>query len=338
MRMIHPAVDGRPMASIGPWFDVEYVNEWLHGCTTASWSTTPGVTHSALRQGAPVTLLDAGWPVWKGTLTEPGSDGQLHAIGLWAQGQNVAAIDADGNATSIPDVAIDAAINRGAVSWRRPVSLSTTAVITNNDAPADLMLADLLDKWAEGVGKRWGVDGRGEVYASGHPASSSWMVVPGFAPLTPADDEFVTALIGEYSTGADTSSTVRVDDPLAQQQFGVRERVVDLTDRGIIDSAAATTILQAMLDAGASRMGWAQAIEVAPGQLTTLGGTPGMSVTPGEGVKIVGAYDPSWTAVPDNYTDITADKVTRRADGTVLIEPAGLVARTLASVLGQALS
>jgi hypothetical protein len=149
----------RWLTQIGAWTDLRYTHEWPRGCSEASWRMTPDIFHPSLVSGALVEIFDTGVRIWRGRLNEPPSDGGFSANGSWAEASDLLAVDGSGNATKVPDTAIDAAISRGAVSWTRPASLSSaswgTAAVASE---APMKLLDLLDNAMQALGQRWWVD------------------------------------------------------------------------------------------------------------------------------------------------------------------------------------
>lgn len=333
--MIHPKVGGRWLREVGSWGDVEFTTS-LRGSDTAKWTMQSG-THPEVPRGSPVVLYKGATSLWAGTVTEPGTE-EFNCAGLWAQAIGAMALDGSGLASWVPDTAIDAAISRGAVTWTRTSSLSTSA-IPNDGKP--ISLATLLDTWADTTGVQWKVGPEGDVssYTIGGP---DWHVAPGVGRLSLADDSFATHLVGWYLVNTTpTYGVVTVGNAAAAAKWGRREEVVDLIPLGVISSGTATTTLTAMLANGAARLNYAEGLELGAGQLLNTGGGAAALevVSAGQVVRIHGIGDETDSSLLTTYTDITLG-TTRYVDGerTVSMTPRGMAPRDLKSVLTLAVT
>jgi hypothetical protein len=337
--MLHPRIDGVWMQRIAPFGGVSLVDSWPHGSESATWETEPGTTHPALRANAPVEIYDGGLVVWRGRLDEPDLDGTLSARGLWTYAQDVLALDSAGNATRIPDVAIDAAIARGALpGWQRRTSLSAVAWGSTTNDTGDMTLADLLDRWAAGAGKRWAVNAEGVVYAAADATAPSWHV-PGAAAgrgLSLAEDDFVTHLVGRYLSAANVVSTYTVGDEAAAERWGRKEEIVDLTPMGVIGPVTAQAQVEGMMNLVGGRLHFAEGIELTPAQITTPGGGPAAltQIRAGQVVRLFGVADRRRPTAFAAHTDFVIGKVSLTESArTVTLTPVDAAARTISEIL-----
>jgi hypothetical protein len=308
---------GTWLRAIGPFAEVSMTHAWPHGFEQTTWRMPKTLRHELLeRGGAKVEVFQDGIRRGIGKLAEPAADGQYVATGIWSQASGVWAVDGSGNATNVPDTAIDAAIARGALTWTRPASITA------------------------GLGKRWYVDADGAVRASADPTTPSY-VVPQVAAgrgLTLAEDDYYSHLVGTYLAAGPVYATVTYPPgpTEASVRWGYREASVDLTDMGVITSGTATTQLQARLALTGARLSFAEALQVGYGQITTPGGTPVPLATPqaGEMVRLMGVTDNSRPAGTAPYTDIVLGR-TAYSDGapTATLTPVNLAARSLEEVL-----
>jgi hypothetical protein len=346
-------VNGTWLTQIAGWSDLRYTHEWPRGCSETSWSMSPNVYHSSLFNGALVEVFDGGQRVWRGRLSEPPSDGAYAANGSWAEASDVLALDGSGNATKVPDTAIDAAISRGAVTWTRPSTLSSaswgTAAVAS-EAPMPLL--DLLDQAMASLGKRWWVDPDGAIRASADPTTPIYYVPQAAAGrgLTLADDAYFSHITGRYFSASATWATVTVGDDAAASKWRRKEAWVDLSGMGVISSGTATADLNNRLALSGARMGFGENLNLGYGQVTTPGGAVvplnmlratgrrteypfALGSSGGISIRLMGVYDR--TRVTGNpYTDITIAKSEfTEGASTVLLTPQGKAPRDLNEIL-----
>lgn len=337
---LHPKIEGVWARQIAAFGEVEIEHAWPHGNESASWAFPPGTSHKALHAGASVEIFDGGLRVWKGILQEPGLDGAMKARGLWSEGLDALAIDSVARFTTNPDYAVNDGIARGALTWKTTrggvQELPSAAIST--DANVILSVSGLLDAWAAKEGKRWGIDPDGNLRHYADPTTPSWHVPHAAAGrgLTPADDDFATHLYGIYNIGGDERGLVTVGDADAQTAYGRRvERTVDLTNLGPIPASQATTALQNTLALAATRLRFADGLDLTHGQITTPGGAPAplSQVRAGQVVRLHGVKDPRGVNGIRNYTDVLIGKSTFRTETqTLSIAPVNAAPRGLEGV------
>ncbi len=334
---LHPRVGGVWLTEIGPFGDVTYSENWLHGCESASWQMNPRTRHPALRPGAPVTIYEQSLPVWSGLLAEPGRDGSMDAAGLWTRGAGVLALDEFGGQTANPNVAAFWAIFRGAVPWARPYTITNTAV---GETDPQLTVNALLDRNAETSGVPWRVNHRGNIVESPPPAAPSWALLLAEDLWTTSSDDYVTHLNVYYQSGVGTFASfpwTTAEGIAAADRWGPVEAVLDLTseDRGlgIISLATAQSYATAKLAQTGPRQVLAEQFQLASGQLRTLGDSAAgwSGVHAGQGLRVWGMPDRS-KAVMTLHTDFTIGRVERTAT-TLTIAPQGLPPRNTRDVI-----
>lgn len=327
----------RWFADTGAFGELDWSTRNKGGCEAASWRVD-STRRLPYRPGDRVEILDQGFPVWAGSLLEPDGD-TLHARGLYYQASRAYALDGTNAATTDVDAAIyDAIVRRGLLDWRFPDSIFAGAF---GETEAPMRLSELLESWAESVGKVIRVDGRRNVVAASMPTVPRWHVTPGAGELSVAEDSYVTTIQGTYNdivTGL--PATVSATDADAAARFGPREELMDLTKAPLIGAAEATNILANRLAMGAARPGWANGLQLASWELTSPGGAPAnlRSVRGGDMIRILGQMDMTIATGPKPYIDVIADEVTY-VDGanTIDIKPVGYEARNLSDVLTLAL-
>lgn len=338
--MLSVKVGGTWLSSIAPYGPVT-VEFGLHGSEAASWEMDTYETHPLLRGNQSVVVYDGGFPIWAGNLVEPGSDGLYSARGLWRQAENAPAITAAGAPTMVADTAILAANSRGDISWTYTGSISATAWAGSTEPTT---LAQLLDGVAAELGTRWIVTPNYEIKMMADPVDPTWQVPYAVAGqgLTPAEDEFVTHLVGTYlvSTPPDTFSTETVGSAASAAVFGRRTRPVDLTPMGVITAARANAVLTGMFLQSGARMGWGESLSLSHGELVNTGGAPAAlaQVQSLQMVRLMGTVDMSRANLIRASTDLVI-ATSRYTDGSATIDltPLGYAPRTLSDVLEVAM-
>lgn len=326
------------LAQIGSYGPVT-VEYGLHGSEAASWEMSPTLRHSLLRGNQIVEVFDGGLCIWCGTLIEPGSDGQYAAKGLWHQAEATPALTTGGSFSTTPDAAITGASTRGDISWGYETSISATAWATAN---GELTLAEVLNGYAAEAGVRWVVSPNRVVSVVVDPTTPKWHVPHAVAGrgLTPADDEFVTHLVGRFLISAGVFDIVTVGSADAAAVFGRRPVPVDLIPLGFITSTRATSILTGMFLQAGARMGWSEGLDLTYGQITSPGATAAAlaQVQAGQMVRLSGTIDTSRAYRLPGSTDLVIE-TSRYTDGSgrIQLTPLGYAPRNLDEVLTAAL-
>lgn len=325
------------LTTIGPWGELKWSHSADGGCKEATWrmDLPPTFAHPSLIRGKTVRIKVGPSNVWSGVLTEPDASDSwtFTALGLSALGADYLALDAAGNTTTTPDVAIDQAISRG-LPWTRPTSISTAPVVVGDATAALNTVGDLLNAYATSVGVRWGVDGNGQVYKRADPTVPTWLLSPGAGRFGLADDEYASDLFIRYLSSGAGYATATVGDATARANFGRRERGVDATPLGLLTSTQAVAVGMGMVAKGSTRLGYTNGVTASKWQLTTPGGTPAClsDVKDGALVRMHGVLSEQGQPVP--FVDFVIGETSYEAGADVIgLNPVGLVARDLASVL-----
>lgn len=277
-------------------------------------------------------LMIGGSVLFTGSISDGdlSDEGSVTAIGLCRDAETIPALASSlTDTTSVPDTAVDTARTLG---WRvtRPASLSTAAVSSDDSMTST---ASLLETWSGDNGKRWYVDPDGAVRAATDPVTPELYVVPGVGELPWTTERQATKLVGSWinSSGATKVTVVGT---------GAQVRQVDLSNRGILTSTQATSILNQIL-ARSSSSGWTGGITLTAEQIITPGGNhPSLAhvarmVGRGVMVRLLGHRDPR----PDRFS-LATDVVIGQAiwnvdDGTIALTPVGAVARDFTSVVEE---
>lgn len=298
---------------------------WADGGTGAiSWAFSLSMRsqHQALRVGALVEVMVGCVPVATGLMTEPDrTTWECSAYGLASEARNYLALDGSGNATRNLATAIAQARASG---WQasNPSDILGTAA---GEASAPIALAELFDQWAEQLGRRWGVDGRGRLYFLEPPTTPTWLAAPESAAFGTTDEGAANTLKGRY-LNVFTSTNLT-----ATAGSGAPQAAVDLTDRGAMADADATAILNGMLirDRGPK---WTNGVTLTSDQLQTVGGTPAAlpAVRAGQMMRSLGLSN----AVQPLALDTVIGKTRYTAgEDVIYIEPVNTAPRSFVDVV-----
>lgn len=181
-------IGGIWLPSLGQWGGLQIEDRWPGGNYELRCTLDPKLArrHPAVVNDAPVFATVVG-PRWSGKLLEWDPEtGEIVSQGYYRQGDGAPALNSSGKTTTVPNHAVDKAIAAGWVQWVRPESLSSVAYSADDpsgDATAQVnALGSLLDEWAAGSGKRWGVDELRAVYAAVDPTTVTHLLVNVPAP------------------------------------------------------------------------------------------------------------------------------------------------------------
>lgn len=336
---LHPRIGNVWANDIGDFGDVTYTETFLHGCETAQWSMRPGTRHSALVSNAPVTIYEGPLPVWHGLVDQVGRDGTVTAYGAHTVGQGVLALDSGGLPTSNPNVAVAAAIARGAVPWKG----SHDWLAAVGEAEPGLTLSALLDRTAETYGYYWGVNHLGMIEGRYAATQPSWATAQADDLWTMSNDDYVTHLNVYYTSGVDTYVSyiyTTATASAASERWGRSEAYLDLRNHGIITLETANSLADAALAKTGPRMVLADSLTLAPGQLRTVGDQVAgwAGVHAGQGVRLWGVPDRSRVQL-SLHTDFTVGQLQRTASSLVLTPlgaPPSNVRDVIADIVGEA--
>lgn len=248
-------IGGVWLSSLGPWGNLKVEDRWPGGNWEISATVDARLSrhHPAIVNDAPVRL-SVGGDRWAGTLTEYDPEsGQLVAQGYVRQADGVPALNAAGMTTTTPNSGIDRGISSGWLGWRRPFSLSSVPYSASDaagDATAEVnSLGALLDEWAAGAGKRWGVDEQRIVDAAVDPTAVTHMLIN-----TPAPPQSVQRAAGTIVARWQNSSGVYATTIRGNLRPIV---TVDFTNAGPLTSTQVTARCDRILSAstGAATVG-----------------------------------------------------------------------------------
>jgi hypothetical protein len=322
------------LSSIAGWGELHIETRWAEGGSgpwEATWEMTlpPLYRPRGLTTDIPVTIYIGGEEIFSGRLPDTDWDaGEFSALGAVRDGEEALALAWGGATTSTPDTAIDAAILRGSANWVRRVSISATSIAAVDETDGLHFMQPLMDAYADGAGRRWGVNARREVFASVDPTAPAWYVMPGAGELGTSTDRMVGRLYGRWRNSSGTLATVTSGS-------GLPEIAVDLTTRGALTSGQAQSILDGIRSKAISTKNFTNGIEVDSSQITSPGGTPAAlhRIKAGQMVRMLALRDERnglpWTDFVIGSTDWDVDA------GTIAITPVDTEERDLASFVEE---
>jgi len=327
-------IDGRWLSMDCLYGDVVPSWVWPGGSDTLTFQPAT-VPRNRFSGGELVTAMYGPVPVWAGSLAEPDPSQPMSAVGAW-QEATCQALDGSGNATTVPDTAIDAAIGRGAVSWSRVNSLSTTAVdLDVSQGP--VTLGALLDEYALANGLRWGVDARRVVYAKVDDTIPSWQTWPLESGLGYDTTNYFSTLLGRYYNGTNYRTAIVTGDTV----HGYREAPpLDLTGRGTLTSAKASNLLTNMLKLGVATPAFSQSIGFSYGELLSPGGVPvdlevaGAAID-GALLRVHGGWDLVQRKNAQLYLDVLLGRASLQ-DGVLTVQAMQSSTKNLADFVAKA--
>ncbi|AIY15852.1 hypothetical protein [Pimelobacter simplex] len=288
--------------------------------------------HPALRDKAPVELMRGPACLWAGTLVEPDWDaGTIGAVGASRDAENAMALDALGNASTKPNEVIDAAINRGALSWKRVGDFGNTEV--GEPGSGLTTVRSVLDAWATKNGQAWHVDSRRRlIIIPAVETAISWLVTPGSGVLGASGTERVDVVFVRY-TNKTTGRRDTASYPAVSPTRPV-EKPKEIFDRGPLLPAEAVAIATGLwAEANAGRAGWTNGLKLSAGQVANLGGREAdlAFVRAGQGMALRSVPDPR--GLSRNTSVVLGDVEFDWAAGDLQANPKGLAAQDEQSAL-----
>lgn len=334
-------IGGVKVETLAPVSDRVITHEWtpdsVGGPVTADFSLLlpPLKRPSWLVKDAPAEVrFGPGMAMLVGKIAEPDwIDGTLTINAAATEGGTTACMAADQATTSsTPDVIIDAARSRGALSWIRPASISATALTTGDETEDLNYVTDMVAAYCDAnTNARLYVDPYRQILKGTDPTSPGVFVVPGAGELAWTTQAQATRVIGRWADANGTLHTVTVGS-------GAIELQVDLTIMGPLTSTAATTTVKNVL-ARCSAGGWANGLTLSPEHFV---GTPHLAsiadqVGRGLMVRLLGQRDPRPDRIPVGYVDFIVERSEWHVDDQqIILTPRGMVARDITSILADA--
>jgi hypothetical protein len=329
-------IAGQKVESLAPVGDLVISHEWptagIGGPVSAQFSLLLSASQRPgwLTKGALSEVRLGGFPLLAGAVAEVDwSNGTVTIDGAAREGSTTTALTAGGLTSSTPDTFIDAAITRGALTWTRPASISTTALAIGETEKLN-NVRDLIAAYADESGSRIFVDPWRRILKDVDPTAPEVFVIPGAGELPWTTDQQATRILGRWANLAGTLKTTGVGS-------GAIERPIDMTPKGPLDSTRATNILNSIL-AKSSSGGWTGGLTLSASQCM---GTPHLAsiaerVGRGLMVRLNGQRDPRTSSLPVGYVDFIVDRSEWHVtDGTINLSPRGMVSSDFAALAAE---
>lgn len=231
-------------------------------------------SHPALVEGALVEVVRGTVSLGTAVLSDVDREGWIFtADGLFRRAEH---FNAEG-ASNAPSVVVAAANARG-LGWNGVGNLPATAIPVGDNTRL-ATVADVLNEYCRLNNKRWGLGFDGTPYVADDPVSVSCALRPGTPRMATADDDYVSRVVVRYVSEVDgdplaPSAWGEVSASSTNAPYGAREAYEDISSMGLLAEVDAQSYADALITANSARRGFVEGIEVAPGQLTTLGSVP----------------------------------------------------------------
>jgi hypothetical protein len=202
-------------------------------------------------------------------------------------------------------------------------------------------VAALLGASATVNGQRWGVGQDNVLAFTADPTTPTYQITPAAVALGTSDDNYASTVkvryldstTGTYLTRTATNASVAA-------RFGVKQYMVDVTDRGAMSSTTAQSIADQTLALAKGRLSWTNNLTVTSNELLTMGGVPASlskaaeDVGTGCMIRLNGINNDLLEVNGQTWLDIIIGEA-KYADGaqTIDLSPIGLAPRDLASVV-----
>lgn len=331
-------VNGQWLSSLNDGTSVYPANpiirtQWPRGDWEMTWDVNlpPGQRPPALLRQMRVEARQGPSPIFAGSLAEVDwVEGKMVAVGACREGEETLALTAGGVTTTTLNVAVDQAIARGALTWRRPYGLSATPFGDSDSTDNLNYLTALLDAWAAENGTVWHVASDRIVRLSPDPTVPSWHILPGAEPLASATEQLAGAIHARYLDRKRRYASVSAGT-------GHPEIGISLTARGAMSATRAQGIIDTLLVKLGAQGSWSSSPTVTVEQIVTPGGTRDpLAISRVRAGQMVRFLDQRTEAgLPFNTDVVLAETAWSVAEGRITLTPQGKVARDLRAVVAE---
>ena len=335
-------IDGRPMDTILPTGELK-LSSRVTDRGVGPWEARWGVVrhdlrrHPLIRDRALIDVRLGGLVIWSGVLPEANLDAdELVASGAIRDGETAVPFNAAGYLTTIPNVALDQGIARGALSWRRPASISAVALAgpdgtATTDEPEITSINRLMDAVGDRFDTYWEVKPDRRVgLRSLTEANPTVLLAPGVGELGTTSTDRVDVIALRYNS-ATSGHLATVRYPATTPEGG-SETGIDVTNMGPITGAL--SLAQGIWNRTRGLSGWTNGYTVAAGQVCNrYGGRMHLGlVAAGMAMRAIGAPDPR-DGTKAHTDTVIGECEWDTEERTLQLNPVGLVASTLDAVL-----
>lgn len=319
--------------------DVEWTNCWPGGTESITFDILR--PHRLIREDAIVQVVAGTRRVGAARIREYARGDQVRAEGLFRAGEDEPGLTfSSQEATLNPGYAVDNSIAAG-IPWLwptptyrygdtgvlNPSSGSTVAL----DADQLYSVSQILDAAAEERAEKWGINAEQRLVMAGWAAANLHILEVGDG-LAISRDGYASRLTARYvEAGTGIYRTISRTDAAAEKRWGrVPRTLTELLGEGEpMDVFRAAAILDAMLVAGQSQIGWSKPIEVQYGDVlnnrqqpvdlallhNNLGGLT---------AKLHGLTRDTGDLRGQSSIDMRIQRIQHRADRSAILEPVAL--------------
>lgn len=307
------------------------------GCGSASWAFAMSAkrSHRHLYPGALVQIKVGMHPLFSGRLSEPDrSTWECIAYGHASHAERLPALDGSGNLTHNVATATTSARSWG---W---VGADPFGVITGTVAGNDsglLMLANLLKQRADELGKRWGVNAKGQQFFRTDPTIPTMYLAPDIAVLGQTDEGLASHIGARYINS--TTNTVQTVVRPSDGSIPVEAiEPLDFTPYGAMSETQAYVKIDGLLAKGRTQAPWTSGMTVHRSQLQVRGVAPFLpKITAGvDMVRLFGIPAARMSAGTTTNVVIGKTKFDAATPDLIYLEPLNTAPRTFADILAAA--
>lgn len=324
---------------------LRYSSVWPGGDSACSFNLdlSPWFNTQALSIGRRLVIYAGATAVWHGILDDPqrGSPWTVSAVGLGPSCANAAACVFS---TSPPPAvlptndAVDQAISRGALRWRRTGNLPDPSA-TPPDNPGTI--GDYFNLVAASTGQQWGVFADANLVWKVPSTTPRWLIDAVDTPGGRSLGDFWTQVVVRYLDNATNPAkvkTVTATNGVWAASGVVVEKMMDLTGHGPITAGTAASLIANVIPATAPAPVFTGGATVHRGHVRSLGGAQGelAMVRAGSVSRFAGVEPDPYTGGLSLVTqlDLQLGEVEYEADGDSLaVTPLGATARDLESIV-----
>lgn len=270
---------GEHLSGVTKWGDLEWSTCWPGGTESITFDVDR--RPRTLRPDTLVELVSGGILIASGMLGDTPRGEPLRAEGLWRKGEDYAALVGAGVPAADINQAVDAAIGFRGLPWIRTTdadlapSLSPPNPMPALDPDQVHTISQFMDAAAKERKTQWGVLPSRHVVYSEWETTPSLHMLPGVEGLGISRDGYASTLYARYlDSTTSTYETVMSEDLAAEARWGYAEHTLTapLGDGIAMTEARAQDILDGIMKAGASKIGWTKPLEVSSGDVVNAYG------------------------------------------------------------------
>lgn len=304
------------------------------GCGSLSFALnmSPKRSHRNLYTGALVQAKIGMHPLFSGRLSEVNrSTWECVAYGHASHAERLPALAGDGSQTHNVATATTSARSWGWVG-SDPYGVVTGTVAGTDTGP--LILATLLKQRADELGKRWGVNAKGQQFFRTDPTLPTMYLAPDVALLGQADEGLASHLAARYINSATSQAATAIRPSDGSIPVEAME-LLDFTPMGPMTETQAYVKIDGLLAKGRIKPVWTSGMTVHRSQLQTRGVAPFLpTIIAGvDMVRLFGIPAARMSGGTTTNVVIGKTKFDAATPDLIYLEPLNTAPRDFASVL-----